>query len=645
MKKTAKQWKEWYGKKEFHEKYFYDGNDLGVTCTEKGTSFLLWSPYAEQVELHFYKEGNGGEPLETYRMEKKEKGVWEYKTSKNLHKTYYDFTLKIEGEIVRTADPYAKAAGANGKRSMVVDLLKTNPDGWENDKAPKEGVERIIYETHVKEFSWDLAGGFPESVRGKYEAFLCTDTSLNKDGIHPTGIAYLKRLGVTHVQLMPIYDYGSVDEMGKDDPFNWGYDPVNYNVPEGSYSSDPEHGEVRILELKSAIQSLHKQGFRVIMDVVYNHTFSLDSWFQKTAPWYFYRVHKDGTVSNGSACGNDVASEQPMCAKYILDSVLYWAEEYHIDGFRFDLMGLLDVELMNRIRKELDLLYGRGEKLVFGEPWAADDTAMENGAVGALKENMYLLDDQIGMFCDNTRDAIKGSVFELNEPGFVNGGIELEDEILSSAKAWCKEKEPVMKAPSQIITYVSSHDNQTLWDKLKETTLEETLRRKEYRLAAGIYMTCQGNLFFLSGEEFARTKDGMENSYNAPIALNRLDWTKAWKEQEMVDYYRGLIALRKQLPGLCDKTKEAVKRIREQWKKQGVVGFTVDNCLKEEEARWKTLYIVYNSRKVDVTVSLPKGEWEILADGEDSFQWQNPSTVIGEVKVAQVSILVLGKNE
>lgn len=294
----------------------------------------------------------------------------------------------------------------------------------------------------------DASGGFPVEVRGKYPAFCCKDTSLYGDGKHPTGLSYLKNLGVNYVQLMPVYDYGSVDEAGRADGFNWGYDPLNYNVPEGSYSTDPFHGEVRIRELKEAIRALHRQGFRVIMDVVYNHTYSLDSLLQKTMPWYFYRVWEDGSVSNGSACGNDVASEQAMCAKYILESVLYSAEEYHMDGFRFDPMGLLDVELMNRIRKELDARYGTGEKLVFGEPWRADETAVEGNALLADKAHIHLLDEQVGMFSDDTRDAIKGSVFEAEEPGFANGGKDLEEQILASVKALCGQKEPKVKAPS-----------------------------------------------------------------------------------------------------------------------------------------------------------------------------------------------------
>ena len=457
------------------------------------------------------------------------------------------------------------------------------------------------------------------------KAFTCENTTLEGEGRFPTGISYLKKLGVNYVQIMPMYDYGSVDESGEIPGFNWGYDPVNYNVPEGSYSTDPYHGEVRIKELKEMVQSLHKNGFRVIMDVVYNHTYSLESWFQKTAPWYFYRVWEDGSISNGSACGNDVASERTMCAKYILESVLYWTEEYHIDGFRFDLMGLLDVKLMNQIRRELDARYGKGEKLVFGEPWRAEKTAMEGEALPADKQHIGLLDEQIGMFSDDTRDAIKGSVFEA-------------DETLE------------VKAPSQIITYVSAHDNHTLWDKLSETTENKKQRQKEYRLAAGIYLTCQGTPFFLSGEEFARTKGGRDNTYNASIDINRLNWKQAEKEQELIEYYRRMIGLRKQLPGLCDKSAEAKERIQTLQKRPGCVGFLVDNRANDKEATkqqngWEKLCIIYNANQKSENIHLPEGTWEILADGEDSYRWKMPVEIAREAVASPVSILILGQRK
>ncbi|MDY4971394.1 MAG: type I pullulanase [Lachnospiraceae bacterium] len=644
--KTAAEWKKYYADPAFHEKYTYGGHDLGVQCSEKGTAFRLWSPCAESVMLHLYENGSDGTAYADICMEKQEKGVWAYHTEEELHGVYYDYDVTIDGEVQKTADPYAKACGINGKRSMAVNLAKTDPQGWEKDQAPRQPVENIIYEVHVKEFSWDKSGGFPEEYRGKYKAFLCEDTTLFGDGVHHTGCAWLKDMGVTHIQLMPCYDYGSVDEAGDADEFNWGYDPVNYNVPEGSYATDARHGEVRIREMKEMIQALHRQGFRVVMDVVYNHTYSLDSWFQKTVPWYYYRVHEDGSVSNGSMCGNDTANERPMCADYILDSVLYWAEEYHVDGFRFDLMGLLDVKLMNRIRRELDLRYGKGEKILYGEPWAAAETAMEGDAKGALKEKLHLLDEHIGIFCDNTRNAVKGSVFDVDRTGFVNGAHGLEEDILKSVRAWQKTEELQVSAPTQIITYASAHDNQTLWDKIRDTVPDETKWIDINKMAAAVYMTCQGNLFLLSGEEFARTKNGLDDTYKEPISLNRLDWERAWKYEELAEYYRGLIALRKQLPGLCDKTPDAWKRIGNMWSEPLAVAFAVDNTLENAEPAWDLLYVVYNSRSEKLQVKLPDGMWQVLTDKHNSFLWKESREISGEISAEPAEVLILGrKNE
>lgn len=629
-----------YNTSEFKEKYIDTERKQGAVCTEEGTSFLLWSPLSEKAELRFYKEGEGGVSFFQTEMKKEEKGMWSYETAENLHGVYYDFRTMTEGEETVFGDPYAKACGMNGKRSMAVDLKETDPEGWMEDRRPEKQEETVIYELHIKEFSWDEAGGFSKENRGKYLAFTEEHTTLNKDGVHPTGLDYLKKLGITHVQIMPAYDYGSVDEKNEEE-FNWGYDPVNYNVPEGSYSSDPKHGEVRIREFKEMVQALHRNGFRVIMDVVYNHMYDLDSNLNKAVPWYYFRTYENGGISNGSACGNDMASEREMCAQYILDSVLYWAEEYHIDGFRFDLMGLLDTKLMNRIRRDLDEKYGRGEILLFGEPWAADDTASEGKVVMALKKNVSQLDKYVGMFCDDTRDAIKGHVFEGEIPGFVNGAENMEEKILNSVKAWCT-KDTGIKAPSQVITYVSAHDNWTLWDKLAITTPDEVRRMMENKLAAAIYMTCQGHLFMLSGEEFARTKDGHENTYNSPISLNRLDWKRAYKYEELSTFYEGLIALRKQLPGLCDKSETAGKRIYGYWKKPGAVGFFVENKKEGEHTLWDTLYIIYNATEEEVETALPKGEWEVLLNEEDSFSWKKQKKA-EKATAAPLSALVLGR--
>ena len=635
--------KKYYSSRAFLKNFVYDGNDLGVECNEDKTIFRLWSPEAEGIILNLYHAGNGEKAYRQIPMEAREKGVWSWETDEELHGVYYDYLITRDGEKVLTADPYAKACGVNGLRSMAVNLKKTDPEGWEKDQSPEEGEERIVYELHVKEFSWDKSGGFPEEYRGKYKAFTCKHTTLNNDGIHPTGLDYLKELGVTHIQIMPMYDYGSVDEDGDDTEFNWGYDPVNYNVPEGSYATDAKHGEVRIKEMKEMIQSIHEAGFGVIMDVVYNHTYSLDSWLQKTLPWYFYRVFPDGTISNGSACGNDVASERAMCGKYILDSVLYWAKEYHIDGFRFDLMGLLDVDLMNRIRKELDLQYGKGKKIIYGEPWAATKTAVEGRKKLAKKNNIGLLDENVGAFCDSTRDGIKGSALKPKKAGFINGAQKKEDEMLASVMAWCANPYQArgwknVKAPSQIVTYVSAHDNHTLWNKLKETVPEEECMRLN-KMAAAVYMTCQGTLFFLSGEEFARTKDGLDNTFNAPISLNCLKWEQAWQNHELVHYYQGLIALRKKISGLCDKSEDSDKKITDIWKEKQIVGFTVNN---DEGCLWSQVKVIYNASKKAFLCDLD-GNWELLCDGNDSWCFEKEIHVDGQVEVSAQSVVILGR--
>ncbi len=634
-----------FNSKRFAETYHYDGT-LGAFCGQEGTSFRLWAPTAHTVEIRLYRRGHGCEAFFRTSMERGAKGVWYWQSSENLDGVYYDFLVTAEGCSRETADPYAQACGLNGKRSMVIDLSRTNPKGWETDTPPKKQPEDIIYEIHVREFSWAESGGFPPEVRGKYKAFSCTDTTLYNDGIHPTGIGWLKKLGVTHVQLMPVFDYASVDEENPEGSFNWGYDPLNYNVPEGSYSTDPTRGEIRIRELKSMIQSLHQNGFRVIMDVVYNHTYHRDSWLERTVPGYYYRQYPDGSPCNGSGCGNDIATERSMCAKYILDSVLFWAEEYHMDGFRFDLMGLLDTQLMETIRKALDDRWGRGEKLLYGEPWSCGETVMARGFYRSDKKHLSGMDTQIGAFCDGVRDGIKGSVMEHMAKGFVNGGRRKEADILHSISGWCGNyRKFSASAPSQIVNYLSCHDDMTLWDKLVLTmdskkqydSLSPKILRAN-RLAAAICFTCQGRLFLLSGEEFGRTKLGSPNTYQSPITLNRLDWERAWKNQELADYYRGLFALRKTLPALCDKSESARNRVlQSEILRPGCVQVLLDNT----GGSWKQILLVYNASKKPQPLSLKDG-WFLLADGENSFLWQEEHPVT-QLEAAPVSAVILGK--
>lgn len=634
-----------FNSKRFAKQYHYNGA-LGAVCSSEGTTFRLWAPTAVSVELRLYQKGHGVSPYFQTALSRQGRGVWVWSSPQNLDGVYYDYVVTAQGVSRETADPYARACGLNGSRSMVIDLFRTNPKGWERDVPPARQPEDIIYELHVREFSWAESGGFPKKVRGKYKAFCCTDTTLHNDGAHPTGIGWIKQLGVTHVQLMPVFDYASVDEENPEGSFNWGYDPLNYNIPEGSYSTDPTRGEVRIREFKEMVQSLHQNGFRVVMDVVYNHTYHRDSWLERTVPGYYYRQYPDGRISDGSGCGNDIASERSMCAKYILDSVLYWAEEYHIDGFRFDLMGLLDTQLMETIRKELDARWGRGEKLVYGEPWTAWETSMARGFQQADKKHLAGMDPEIGAFCDGVRDGIKGSVMDAASRGFVNGGRRKENEIFHSISGWCgKHRRFSAAAPSQVINYLSCHDDMTVWDKLvftldpqKQYDVFSPQVLRANRLAAAICFTCQGRLFLLSGEEFGRTKEGEANTYCASITLNRLDWERAWQNRELAEYYQGLFALRKTLPALCDKSGTAWERILQQEiLRPGCVQVLLDNT----GGSYRQILLVYNASQTPQPLLLEDG-WFLLADGENSFLWQEEHPV-SQLKAEPVSVVILGK--
>lgn len=636
MNKEARELKDYYLTKEFEDKYNYEGS-LGAKVDERGTVIRLWSPIAESVDLRLYDNGSTGEAETIIPMKLCDRGVWEYAVNENLSGKYYDFALKIKGKVRISADPYAKACGVNGKRSMIIDLNTTNPNGWEEDKAPTKGAEDIIYELHVKEFSYDENAGFPENVRGKYKAFTVDNTTLRNEGKLPTGLNYIKELGVSHIQLLPVYDFASVDEAGGEDGFNWGYDPLNYNVPEGSYASDAARGEVRIREFKEMIQAIHKKGLRVIMDVVYNHTFSLDNALQNSMPYYHYRLDAKGELSDGSACGNDIASEMPMTEKYIIDSVLYWCEEYHIDGFRFDLMGLLTVDLMNKVQKALDETYGRGEKLIYGEPWTAAKTHMEKGAKGAVKDNVKLLDENIGIFSDDIRDSIKGHVFYEEVAGFVNGNLKQTDKIEEGLTSFGL-------SPNHIISYVSCHDNHTLWDKLTITTGDEAERRKQNKLSAAIYMSCQGRVFIYSGEEYLRTKNGEHNTFNMPIGLNKMDWELTEKNKDMVSFYKELIGLRKEMTGLCDKSKTAKDNITTFVKEEGLLGVKVAN---KETNLVKPLYkealILFNANKEERTITLPEGKYKLLINTVKKNNERDDILVSDKIKINGITALFLGK--
>jgi type I pullulanase len=610
----------------FDALYRYDGRDLGCLCAEGRTVFKLWSPEAQRVELSLYRDGVS-EAYEVLPLARGDRGVWQAAVDENLHGTYYDYAVWTNGVRRTTADPYAMACGRNGGRSMAVDLPRTRPEGWDSDRPPAPQPEQIIYELHVKDFSFDPDSGVPAQYRGKFKAFSWRD----EDGGLPACMEHLAGLGVTHVQLLPVFDFGSVDEGGSEEQFNWGYDPVNYNVPEGSYATDPSDGAARIRECREMIQALHQNGLRVVMDVVYNHTYRADSWLERSAPGYYYRRNEDGSLSDGSACGNDIAAGRAMVDNYIVNSVLYWAREYHIDGFRFDLMGLLTVELMNRIRAELDAAFGPGEKLMYGEPWRAQESPMEPGSRPVLKNALALLHPDVGVFCDLTRDAIKGDAFIERAPGFVNGGAGREQDILRAVIGWRDGwGEYTPRSCSQIVNYVSAHDNFTLWDKLVmclgvngdeagaadlDGLWADVLEQN--KLAAFICFTCQGRLFFQAGEEFGRTKLGEGNSFRSPPRLNMLCWERVRRFEGLTDYYRQLIRLRKSLPGLCDKSPAAAERVTARSiRRPKVVSFQVERGGPLGER----LLIAYNASDRPFSLSLPHGRWIVRADGRSADQ-------------------------
>ena len=646
--KTPAQWKTLFENEPFHRENYYTGL-LGPDYTPGGTCLRLWAPTAEAVTVTLYHKGDGGAVLGTEPLVRGAHGVWSIWLPGEQHGRYYTFAVTVDGITRETGDPYARAAGVNGVRSMIVDLARTAPSGWERDVRPTIlPAQRAVWEVSVRDFSQDAASGVRPAWRGKYMAFTQQGTTLHGDGIHPTCLNYLKRLGVKYVQLMPIFDFGSVDEAK---PllrqYNWGYDPTNFNVPEGSYSTDPTRGEVRIRECREMIAALHAAGIGVVMDVVYNHTYRTENPLNNTVPYYFFRQNPDGSFSNGSGCGNEFASERPMARRYLIDSILYWAKEYHIDGFRFDLMGLYDVESINAVRAALDSLPGGRDILLYGEPWQGGASQLHR--YEANKANLAMLNERVGIFCDDTRDAIKGGCFDAREPGYVEGKPGSFWDIGAAVAAWCRSDRLPPHAPSQIVSYVSAHDNFTLWDKLlcvryekPEFTARDTVALAQNRLAAGIYLTSFGLPFMQAGEEFARTKKGVGNSYRSSPALNRLDWNRAEQYHALVDYYRGLLALRAAFPRLGSTDRHAPEALQFFALEQPLVGWTLP-AVWGDGAAWSALCVFYNPTDTACTVSLPAGQWKLLSDGTSSSLWRGPSRIFtGKAALAPYSATIFG---
>ncbi len=614
------------------DKLAYSGDDLGAAYTKEATTFKVWSPTATKVQVLIYAKGSDEEEDSKYLsvtdMEYDDSnGVWSAKVEGDLLNKYYTYYVYNGKKGKETVDIYAKAAGVNGNRGMIVELASTDPEGWENDKhvSVDSQSEAIVWEVNVKDFSNDPDSGVSSKNRGKYLAFTENGTTVKSNGTTTTCMDYLKELGVNYVQLLPIFDFGSVDESSKEDQFNWGYDPKNYNVPEGSYSSNPYDGNVRINEVKQMVQSIHNNGMGVVMDVVFNHTYEgAKSWFNITVPDYYYRYTDSGTWSNGSGCGNDTASEHLMFRKYMIDSVVYWAKEYHIDGFRFDLMGLHDVETMNAIREALDQLDGGEKILMYGEGWSLG-TGAEPGTVMATQYNITKMSDRIGAFNDGIRDGIKGSNFNASEGGYIQGG-QGQSAVKSGIKA---EVGNWAAFPTQTVTYNSCHDNYTLWDKLVATSgsFEDYKMRNEdlvsmNKLAAAISLTSQGINFFQAGEEFARTKRGDENSYRSSSKINQLDWERRNDYSDMVQYYSGLIEIRKNFAPFTDPTDTSAKNIKfiESLPK-GVIAYTLKNDITSDR-QWNQVAVMFNATDSDAQVDLGgegmPGEWVVVVNGDSA---------------------------
>lgn len=636
------------------DKSAYSGNDLGASYSKKATTFKVWSPNAASVRVNIFEhgsdnEGDAGSIMSRAMSLDKTTGVWSVTINGDLLNKYYTYSVTHGKTTKETADVYAKACGVNGQRSMVVDLSTTNPDGWENDKhvLVQNQTDASVWEISVADFSSSESSGVSEANRGKYLAFTEEGTTVNGvQGASSTCVDYLKKLGVKYVQIMPFYDFGSVDESKNImDQYNWGYDPVNYNCPEGSYSTNPKKGEVRIKECKQMIQALHNAGIGVIMDVVYNHTYTSDSWLQRTVPNYYYRMNNDGTFSNGSGCSNDTASEHLMFRKYMIDSVTYWASEYHIDGFRFDLMGLHDVTTMNSIRTALDHLYedGSGSQiLMYGEAWDMA-TNCDEGTVLASQKNLKQLSDRIGAFDDTIRDAIKGST------GGTDGAFVQEGSRRANLKTGIAGQSDTTtgwaNVPSQCVTYASCHDNLCLCDKLVGSVYgADGKYRKRYedlvamnKLSAAIVITSQGIPFSLGGEEFCRSKDGDENSYASSRKENILDWENVDLYSDVIEYYRGLYKIRDAFAAFSDSTAETANSLTYLSDvPKGVTGYTINNT---ESGKWSQMCVIFNGSDSAQNVTA-KGDWVVLADNKTAGL-RNIKNVTNSVKVEAHSAVIM----
>ncbi len=585
-----------YSTPQFEEKYTYTGTDLGAVYTPAATAFRVWAPTASAVNLNLYAQGQGGR-ARVLSMDSGPQGTWALTLTGDLAGTYYTYTATVDGTPREACDPYAQAVGVNGRRALVLPMASTDPAGWDRDKNPQAGkpiTDCIIYELHLRDLS--LGPGAGIAHKGKYLGL--TETGTRTPGGQKTGLDHMADLGITHVHLLPVYDYGSVDEADPRPQFNWGYDPVNFNAPEGSYATDPFDGAVRIREFKQMVAALHSRGIAVILDVVYNHVFKKELFcMNRLVPGYFSRGS-----SNGSGCGNDTASERSMVRKYIVDSLCHWAREYHIDGFRFDLVGLLDTDTVNAAMAAVHRF--RPDVIFYGEGWDIPTQVTKPGLSMAIQRNSHLTPG-FAYFSDTVRDTLRGGVWESADPGFISGKPGLEAQVQKcflGLPDWCQN-------PCQSINYGSCHDNLTLFDKITLSAPRDS-RQTHIRmnnLAAAVYMLSQGVPFFQAGEELLRTKGGEHNSYKSPDSINAIRWDSldSIVTRQVRDYYRGLIAFRKAHPVLRLQSAQAVRAAVHSLPGLGkqAVGFRLTGAGEE-------LLAVFNAGRSPLTLSLPQGRWE-----------------------------------
>ncbi|HBI57815.1 MAG TPA: type I pullulanase [Porphyromonadaceae bacterium] len=633
----------------------YTGDDLELTVNDNGTRFRLWSPRAEAVRLNIYPTGRNSDAERVVEMTRGENGTWTASFPEKLYGSFYTFQIKNNGKwLNETPGIYAKAVGTNGERAAIIDFSTTNPEGWETDRGPalKHINDAVLYEMHHRDFSIHPSSGIVN--KGKFLA-MTEEGTRNATG-EATGIDHLKELGVTHIHILPSYDYNSVDESNLPaNRYNWGYDPINYNVPEGSYSTNPADPTARIREMKEMVKALHDAGIGVVMDVVYNHTAENDgSNFSLTAPGYFYRHRPDGSYSDASGCGNETASDREMMRNFIVNSVKYWAKEYHIDGFRFDLMAIHDTETMNEVTKALKEI--NPDIFVYGEGWTAGDSPLP-AERRALKENVSKMPD-VAVFSDDIRDAVKGHYSNAADRGFATGKPGNEETVkigIVGATAHPQvdyskgnnSKFPYASAPTQVINYVSCHDDLMLTDKLRKSMPEATdaERMRAARLAQTIVMTSQGTPFIWTGEEIFRDKKGVHNSYNSPDSVNAIDWSLKNKNNEQFRYYQELIKLRKAHPAFRMTTAWQVARHLKFDKVEGdnLISYSLTDNANGDE--WKEIKLVFNGSDQPRTVKVARGNWIVIAEDGNIAADGLGTSEGGKIEVAPCSALILARKK